>query len=110
MRTTDWMNTKRLLWWLIAGTRGGVNRARIINLLHKRPYNANQLAKLLRLDYKTVRHHLAFLMKHEVIVQQGEGYGSVYYLSSEIDVSFESFREIWAQIGKSGKGGNVDTE
>ena len=110
MKSTDWKNTKRLLWWLIAGTRGGVNRARIINLLHKRPYNANQLAELLTLDYKTVRHHLDYLMKHEVIVQQGEGYGSVFYLSSEIDANFESFREIWVKIGKKGIGGNVDTE
>ncbi len=110
MSSTGWKNTKRMLWWLIAGTRGGVNRARIMNLLHKRPYNANQLAELLKLDYKTVRHHLDYLMKHEVIVQQGEGYGSVFYLSSEIEENFDSFREIWVQIGKNGIGGNDDTE
>ena len=110
MSATDWRNTKRLLWWLLAGTRGGVNRARIISLLHKRPYNANQLAELLKIDYKTVRHHLDYLMKHEVIVQQGEGYGSVFFLSSEIDDNFESLREIWEQIGKKGIGGNDDTE
>jgi DNA-binding transcriptional ArsR family regulator len=110
MKAPGWKNTKRLLWWLIAGTRGGVNRARIIIILHKRPYNANQLAELLKLDYKTVRHHLDYLMKHEVIVQQGEGYGSVFFLSSEIEENFESFSEIWEQIGKSGIGGNDDTE
>lgn len=110
MNATGWKNTKRLLWWLIAGTRGGVNRARIILLLHKRPYNANQLAELLKLDYKTVRHHLDYLMKHEVIVQQGEGYGSVFFLSSEIEENFDSFSEIWEQIGKSGIGENDDTE
>ncbi|MFW9835664.1 MAG: winged helix-turn-helix domain-containing protein [Candidatus Thorarchaeota archaeon] len=110
MSVSDWRNTKRLLWWLIAGTRGGVNRARIINTLHKRPYNANQLAELLNLDYKTVRHHLDFLMKHEVIIQQGEGYGSVFFLSSEIEENFDNFREIWEQIGKSGIGEDIDTE
>ncbi|MGY5874834.1 MAG: winged helix-turn-helix domain-containing protein [Candidatus Thorarchaeota archaeon] len=110
MTTSDWRNTRRLLWWLIAGTRGGVNRARIISLLHERPYNANQLAEMLRLDYKTVRHHLAYLMKHEVIIQQGEGYGSVYFLSSEIEANFDSFREIWAQIGKTSIGDNIDTK
>jgi DNA-binding transcriptional ArsR family regulator len=110
MSATDWRKTKRLLWWLIAGTRGGVNRARIINLLYERPYNANQLASLLNLDYKTVRHHIEFLMKHDVLVQQGEGYGSVFFLSTEIDANFESFEEIWAQIGKSGIGEDNDTE
>ncbi|MDP3066542.1 MAG: hypothetical protein Q8N08_07375, partial [Methanobacteriaceae archaeon] len=44
-----------LLWWLIAGNRGGINRARIINELQSRPYNANQLAKSLGLDYKTAQ-------------------------------------------------------
>ena len=36
---------KRLLWYLIAGTKGGVNRARIIKCLQERPYNANQIAE-----------------------------------------------------------------
>jgi DNA-binding transcriptional ArsR family regulator len=110
MSASGWKNTRRLLWWLIAGTRGGVNRARIIHLLHERPYNANQLAELLKLDYKTVRHHLDYLMKHDVIIQQGEGYGSVYYLSNEIDENYESFSDIWAQFGKTSIGDNNDTE
>ena len=46
---------KRLLWWLIAGTKGGTNRARIIILLHDRPYNANQIAERLRIPIGTVK-------------------------------------------------------
>jgi predicted ArsR family transcriptional regulator len=49
---------EKILWWLISGTRGGFNRGQIINLLQKRPYNSNQLAQKLELDYKTVRHHI----------------------------------------------------
>jgi len=52
-----------LLWWLIAGTRGGINRARIIKELHSWPYNANQLAQNLDLDYKTITHHMKVLKK-----------------------------------------------
>jgi DNA-binding transcriptional ArsR family regulator len=51
----------KILWWLIAGTKGGINRARIVNEIHKRPYNANQLAEKLKLDYKTIRHHIKIL-------------------------------------------------
>ena len=40
---------KYLLGWLIAGTRGGVTRARIIKALKKKPQNANQLATLLKM-------------------------------------------------------------
>ena len=60
-----------LLWWLIAGTRGGINRARIIKELHMRPYNANQLAKNLDLDYKTIRHHMDVLKKNKIIKYSG---------------------------------------
>lgn len=35
---------EKALWYLIAGTRGGANRARIIRLLDAQPRNANQLA------------------------------------------------------------------
>lgn len=95
------MITKRLLWWLIAGTRGGVNRARIILALHDLPSNANQLADQLGLDYKTVRHHLDVLVEHKVLIPQGEGYGIVYFVSDDIETNFEDFRQIWERIGKT---------
>jgi DNA-binding transcriptional ArsR family regulator len=92
---------KRVLWWLIAGTRGGINRARIILTLNERPYNANQLTEFLELDYKTVRHHLDVLMKHGVIVTQGEGYGRMFFLSTDMESSFDDFEQIWAKLGKN---------
>lgn len=89
---------KQILWWLIAGSKGGVNRARIINALHTRPYNANQLTQELALDYKTVRHHLDVLKKHQVISRMGEGYGAMYFLSDRMEKGFDDFLEIWSQI------------
>ena len=96
------MNTRRLLWWLLAGSRGGVNRARIILTLHDMPSNANQLAEHLNLDYKTIRHHLDILEKNEAIVPQGEGYGMVYFVSDDIEANFDDFRQIWVKIGEKG--------
>ena len=96
------MNTRRLLWWLLAGSRGGINRARIILTLHERPSNANQLAEHLDLDYKTVRHHLDLLVKHQAVVPQGDGYGTVYFVSDDIEANFEDFRQIWERIGQKG--------
>ena len=97
------MNTRRLLWWLLAGTRGGSNRARILMALRELPSNANQLSELLELDYKTIRHHLGVLVEHEIVVKQGNGYGTVYFLSTLMDENFENFKEIWVQIGKRRK-------
>jgi len=89
---------KQILWWLIAGSKGGINRARIIQALHKRPYNANQLTQMFGLDYKTVRHHLDVLKKHLVIRSMGEGYGTMYSLSDQMNTRYEDFMEIWQQI------------
>lgn len=96
------MSLTRLLWWLIAGTRGGANRARIITTLRERPSNANQLAETLNLDYKTIRHHLDVLLKNGVIVSQGDGYGMIYFLSVEIDETYDDFEDIWERFGKTG--------
>ena len=89
---------KQILWWLIAGSKGGINRARIILALNKRPYNANQLTQMFSLDYKTVRHHLDVLRKHHVITAMGEEYGTMYFLSESMKTNFEDFLEIWKQV------------
>ena len=92
---------KRLLWWLIAGTKGGLNRAKIIMILHDRPYNAHQLTEELGLDYKTVRHHLKVLQKNDIVTITGaKSYGAMYFLSDLMEQHYGLFQEIWEQIGK----------
>ncbi|MDP3065916.1 MAG: winged helix-turn-helix domain-containing protein [Methanobacteriaceae archaeon] len=91
---------KKLLWWIIAGTKGGVNRARIIESLHQRPYNAHQLAEKLELDYKTVRHHIKILEQNKIISSSGEKYGTMYFLSAQMDENYDIFKDIWGQIKK----------
>jgi len=89
-----------LLQWLIAGTRGGVNRARIIAAVHEAPQNANQLTGLLEVDYRTVRHHLDILEKNGLIISIGERYGKMYFPSLELEENYDLFEEIWIRIGK----------
>jgi DNA-binding transcriptional ArsR family regulator len=72
----------QLLWYLFAGTRGGPNRLRIVDLIHGRPYNAHQIAELTGLDYRTVCHHLDVLVRHHVLVSPNrDAYGALYFLS-----------------------------
>ncbi len=92
---------KQLLWWLIAGSEGGVNRARIIHSLNDEPANANQLAERLELDYKTIRHHLDVLMKNNLITYHGQKYGRMYFVSELLEEDYEIFEEIWVKIGKN---------
>lgn len=91
---------KRLLWWLLAGSAGGMNRGRLLHELFARPYNANELAKVLGLDYKTVRHHIEVLDKNNLITSAGSDYGKMYFPSDLLENNKEIFDEIWGQIGK----------
>ncbi len=76
----------RLIWFLLAGTRGGPNRARILAALRERPRNANQLAEALALNYRTVLHHLELLAEHGLITTPArDAYGAVYFLSAAME-------------------------
>ena len=89
-----------LLGWLIAGTRGGATRAKIIQTLRETPQNANQLANLLGMDYRTIRHHLKVLEKNRIITSAGEGYAVTYFLSPAMEENYALFEEILKRIWK----------
>lgn len=91
---------KYLLGWLIAGTRGGLTRAKIIQALKEAPQNANQLASLLKMDYRTIRHHLDVLEKNRLIVSAGEEYGKTYFLSPVLEENYALFEEIMKKVWK----------
>ena len=91
---------KKVLLWVIVGTKGGYNRARIIKALHDRPLNNNQLHNQLNLNYKTVNHHLNVLEKMGVITSLGENYGKLFLLSDNMEDNYGEFEEIWKQIKK----------
>jgi DNA-binding transcriptional ArsR family regulator len=92
---------KRLLWYLIGSTKGGSNRARILKLINSHPSNANQISSELKLDYKTVIHHLEVLLKNGLVITDNrESYGATYFLTPLLEKNYESFKEILAKIGK----------
>ena len=85
---------RRLLWYLLGGTRGGENRARIINELRKRPSNLNQLATKLSLEYRSIQHHIEVLKKNALVSAQGEHYGLTYFLTPWLEAHLDLFDEI----------------
>jgi DNA-binding transcriptional ArsR family regulator len=94
---------KYLLGWLIAGSRGGLTRAKIIEILHERPQNANQLAASIKMDYRTIRHHLKVLEKNRLITSTGDGYGNTYFLSVDLEENYVLFEEIVNKLWKKQK-------
>lgn len=85
---------RRMLWHLLGGTRGGENRARILNHLRNRPSNLNQVAKSLGLDYNAIEHHIDTLRKNSLVIATGERYGMTYFLSPWLEGHYEIFEEV----------------
>lgn len=92
---------KRLLWFVFAGSRGGLNRLKIVSHLQTNPSNINQLANKMNLDYKGIQHHIRVLEKNNMITKAGEKYAVTYFISTFLDVNMESFDEIKTKLDKS---------
>ncbi|VVB95944.1 Methyl sulfide methyltransferase-associated sensor [uncultured archaeon] len=82
---------RKLLCYLIKGTRGGKTRTLILRHLTDRSYNAHQLAKALNIDYKTVRHHLEVLVKNGIVTKDNGGYSTLYFISKNIQSDLNEF-------------------
>lgn len=94
-------HTKRLLWFLFAGSRGGINRLKLVSKIKETPQNANQLAKELGLDYKAIQHHIRVLEKNNIVAKAGEKYGVTYFISPFLEANLETFDEIERKLEKS---------
>ncbi|HEX7259166.1 MAG TPA: winged helix-turn-helix domain-containing protein [Nitrososphaeraceae archaeon] len=84
----------RLLWFLFAGTRGGDNRIKILDILIKNPLNINKISEELQLDYKTIQHHMRILEKNNLITKMGDKYGILYFISNYMEKNIESYYNI----------------
>ncbi|MCV0393006.1 MAG: winged helix-turn-helix domain-containing protein [Nitrosopumilus sp.] len=94
-------DAKRLLWFVFAGSRGGLNRLKIISELKQNPKNTNQLANDIGLDYKAIQHHIKVLEKNNLITRVGEKYGVMYFISTYLEVNMETLEEIEEKLDKS---------
>ncbi|KZN25980.1 transcriptional regulator [Haladaptatus sp. R4] len=87
-----------VLWYVLAGTRGGINRARILRTLDQRPRNANKLAEDLDLNYDTIRHHLDVLADNNVVKASGDEYGAVYLPTDAARHHWDTVEDIITQL------------
>jgi predicted transcriptional regulator len=92
------LTIKSLLKWLIISTKGGKTRAKIIIALKESPQNSNQLAALLKVNYKTIRHHITILEKNKLIISTGNHYSITYFPSELMEENYVLFEEITSKM------------
>ena len=87
------VNDKELLN-LILGREGGKTTLKIIDEILVKPYNKNQLAKILNIDYNTVTHHIKIMRQHEYITEEQLGKSFYYHPSKKLFKSIKEYRII----------------
>ena len=85
---------KMLFWSVFAGSKGCINRVKIVLQLKKTPLNTNQLSNRLGLDYKVVERHLEILEKQNLVEKVGYRYGVVYLLCPILESNMILFDEV----------------
>ena len=88
---------KILFWRVFAGSKGCVNRIKIILELKEKPLNTNQISRQLRLDYKVVERHLQVLEKYDLVIKAGDGYGTIYLLSPLVESNLNLLDEVYSK-------------
>ncbi|MEM3362120.1 MAG: winged helix-turn-helix domain-containing protein [Candidatus Anstonellaceae archaeon] len=73
----------RLLFWLLAASKGGPTRIKILNILCREPSNVRRLSLILSMEYKTIKTHIELMLKYGLIDAIGSKYGRIYYISPE---------------------------
>lgn len=91
-------DARRLLLYVFTGTRGGYTRLKIISLLSNRPFNTNQLACEMNLDYKAIKHHLRVLEKNNLVTKVGEKYGSIFHLSNYLEANILALDDVATRL------------
>ena len=90
---------RKILIWLLGGSRGGLMRLKILLLLKRRPMNPHQLAKALNVNYRTVIYHLELLERYELVSRLDVGYGAPYFISDKLEKRWDLIREVMRIMG-----------
>lgn len=90
----DSKQIKMLFWSVFAGSKGCINRVKVVLKLKHTPLNTNQLSELLKLDYKVVERHLEVLEKNNLVTKVGIRYSITYFLSPLLESNLNLFDEV----------------
>ncbi|MGC8645754.1 MAG: winged helix-turn-helix domain-containing protein [Thermoplasmata archaeon] len=90
---------RMLFNYLFVYSRGAPLRSRIVLMLRERPMNKNELSTRLRVNYRTVEHHLSVLIKNNVVEGDFRRYNSLFYLKDGVRMLVEDALDALRRIG-----------
>ncbi len=76
-RLGSWSLKSKELVDLLISREGGRTTMKILDEILKNPKNANQLSKMLNLNYKTIIHHTNIMQEHKFITKNK--FNKTYY-------------------------------
>jgi len=94
IESKDPKQIKMLFWSVFAGSKGCINRVKIVLKLKHTPLNTNQLSEILGLDYKVIERHLEVLEKNNLVTKVGIRYSITYFLSPLLESNLNLFDEV----------------
>ena len=94
IESTSPQQIKMLLWSVFAGSKGCINRVKIVLKIKQTPFNTNQLSHVLGLDYKVVERHLEILEKNNLVTKVGSKYATTFFLSPLLESNLNLFEQV----------------
>lgn len=88
---------------LILSRSGGRTTARIIDELLETPKNANQLSRSLKLNYKTIMHHITIMQEHDYITKNKFKKTYYYHLTDKLIKNLDEYIYIKKELEKRGR-------
>ena len=83
--------TDKTLYNMILGNGSSKTRILILDEILKQPYNANQLSKKLKLDYKTIKYHMEIICKYQYATEEKFGKYTYYHPSDKLIKHFDEY-------------------
>ncbi|MGP6220722.1 winged helix-turn-helix domain-containing protein [Caldiplasma sukawensis] len=69
-------------------------RLKIMKILMENPSNINRLSETLKVNYRTVEHHVKVLISNNLLDVEGDGYGKIYFPSSVFTRNLDTLKDI----------------
>ncbi|MDE1765605.1 MAG: winged helix-turn-helix transcriptional regulator [Thaumarchaeota archaeon] len=85
---------KNVFYSVFVTSRGGPNRTRLMWLIRRGHVTNARVAKLLGLNYLTVKYHLQVLERNNLVIHKGEKRNVMFSISTFFEINSVLFDEI----------------